>query len=37
MAVEAHGGKIWIESDGNGNGSTFSIEIPTEFKEIKGY
>jgi signal transduction histidine kinase len=37
MAVEAHGGIIWIESDGNGNGSTFSIEIPTEFKEIKGY
>ena len=29
MAVEAHGGDIWVESDGNGNGSTFHLKVPT--------
>jgi len=28
MAVQAHGGNIWVESDGSGNGSTFSFSIP---------
>ena len=26
--VEAHGGKIWAESAGLGNGTTFYIEMP---------
>ena len=26
--VEAHGGKIWAESDGEGKGSTFSVVLP---------
>jgi len=30
MAIEAHGGKIWVESQGNGNGSTFCVKIPAE-------
>jgi signal transduction histidine kinase len=25
--VEVHGGKIWIESDGNGNGTTFYFTL----------
>lgn len=28
MAVEAHGGKIWVESEGEGKGCTFWILIP---------
>jgi len=26
--VEAHGGSIWVESDGNGQGSTFTFTLP---------
>lgn len=28
MAVEAHGGKIWVESEGQGKGCTFTALIP---------
>ncbi len=28
--VEAHGGRIWAESDGQGRGSTFIINLPTQ-------
>ena len=28
MAVEAHGGEIWVESEGNGKGCTFKFMIP---------
>jgi len=27
--VEAHGGKAWVESEGEGKGSTFSFSLPT--------
>ena len=30
MAVEAHGGKIWVESEGEGKGCTFLVSIPIE-------
>ena len=26
--IRAHGGKIWAESEGEGKGSTFYIELP---------
>lgn len=28
--VEAHGGKIWAESEGQGKGSRFVVELPTQ-------
>jgi signal transduction histidine kinase len=28
LAVEAHGGKIWVESEGLGKGCTFLIQLP---------
>jgi signal transduction histidine kinase len=28
VIVEAHGGQIWVESDGSGQGSTFFIRLP---------
>jgi len=30
LAVEAHGGQIWVESEGEGRGSTFRFTIPYE-------
>ena len=30
QVVEAHGGKIWAESEGEGKGSTFFIELPCD-------
>ena len=32
--VEAHGGKIWASSEGEGAGSTFSVEIPLDNKAV---
>jgi histidine kinase len=28
--IEAQGGKVWAESEGNGRGSTFKVMLPTE-------
>ena len=30
MAVEAHGGKIWVESEGEGKGATFQLTLPVK-------
>jgi len=32
--VEAHGGKIWASSEGEGAGSAFSVEIPLDNKAV---
>ncbi len=31
QVVEAHGGKIWAESEGQGKGSRFTVELPLSF------
>jgi signal transduction histidine kinase len=31
--IEAHGGKVWAESEGAGKGSTFIVELPTTVVE----
>jgi signal transduction histidine kinase len=28
MAVEAHGGRIWVQSPGSGQGSSFHFVLP---------
>jgi len=33
LMIEAHGGRTWAESDGEGLGSRFIIEIPVEQPE----
>jgi len=39
--VEGHGGKVWVESPGEGKGATFYVEIlkkaSKKYGEIKGY
>ena len=32
--IKAHNGRIWAESDGEGSGSTFNIELPVERHEV---
>jgi NtrC-family two-component system sensor histidine kinase KinB len=31
IAVEAHGGRIWVESEGQGKGCTFRVLLPKYF------
>lgn len=35
MAVEAHGGKIWVESEGEGQGANFQFTLPVK-AAVKG-
>ncbi|MEX1348805.1 MAG: response regulator [Desulfobacterales bacterium] len=35
MAVEAHGGKIWVESEGEGQGANFQFTVPVK-ATVKG-
>jgi len=30
LAVEAHGGNIWVESEGDGKGATFQFTLPVK-------
>ena len=30
LAVEAHGGRIWVESEGEGKGANFQITLPVK-------
>ncbi len=30
QVIEAHGGKVWAESEGAGKGSTFTVELPVQ-------
>ncbi|MBT8374984.1 MAG: PAS domain-containing sensor histidine kinase, partial [Deltaproteobacteria bacterium] len=34
--VELHGGKIWVESKGEGKGSTFSLILPISPRNFGG-
>lgn len=33
--VEAHGGRIWAESEGEGKGSVFQFELPVKAKKVQ--
>jgi signal transduction histidine kinase len=35
MAVEAHAGKIWVESEGEGKGATFQFTLPVKQPSMK--
>ncbi len=34
--VEMHGGRVWIESQGGGSGSTFCLTLPGDRMEVRG-
>ncbi len=34
MAIEAHGGQIWVESKGEGQGSMFYFTLPVSSEDI---
>ena len=33
--VEAHEGRVWVESEGEGKGSTFSFSVPIAGPKVK--